>query len=109
MRGVGCHAHRAPARGERVVRRDERREQRNYDEEQDEAEPDHRALAVHEAPQRALGRRELPFVRKCVGGKHGGHAQPLIRGLTRKYAMSARRLRTMYAVAVNSTTPCTTW
>jgi hypothetical protein len=37
----------------------------------------------------------------------GGH-QPRNLGLTRKYAISASRFSTMYAVAVKRTTPCTT-
>ncbi len=54
VRGGRRLADRAPARLQRIVRRDARREQRQHDEEHDDDQPGHRAATAHEPSQRAL-------------------------------------------------------
>src|SRR3989442_14163559 len=105
----GRLAHRAPARSERVVGRYSRCEQRQYHEEHDYGERDHRAAPPCQATERAAAWRDL--ARDWGGARRGssrdawGSRQ---RGLTMVYAMSARRLGVVAGVAADSTTALTT-
>ena len=76
-------AHQRPARRDRLIRRDQRREHREQDESCDHDKADHRALALEQTPQRAP-RRALQFVgdgnwyRAERGVGHGLRPQPRI-------------------------------
>ena len=64
-----------------------------------------------DAPTAAAKRSRSPahaLARSVDPEKSRSTRQPRSRGFTAKYARSASRLSTMYAVAVTSTTPCTT-
>src|SRR5215468_6894185 len=100
-------AYSGPAGRDRLVGRDERRRDCDQNEEQHDDGTDHGTAPLDEAPNRAPPGLGVGW-RDCRRRRYAdrGHARNL--GLTRKYVMSAKRLRTIYAVAVQRTTPCTT-
>ena len=107
MRGARGFADRTPRRCERIVRRDHLSEQRENDEERD-----HRETQCGGGPAQQTSPGVCARRRGGGDGRQGvddrGHQWNRIRGFTSTYAMSASRFSTMYAVAVNKTTPWTT-
>ena len=112
-----------PARRERIVRRDHGRQRAPA--RRRTRSPRGRRAAGRRASRRRGDRRAARRTRRAtrrlderIAGRWRAaprreSAAPSssatrIRGLTTTYAMSASRFSTMYAVAVNSTTPCTT-
>ena len=66
-----------------------------------------RTAPLDEAPNRAPPRLGVGG-RCCCCRRYTDRRHARNLGLTRKYVMSAKRLRMIYAVAVQRTTPCTT-
>ena len=113
VRDAGCLAHGRETGRDWIVGRDHARAERHDDEPRDHGEPDRCGRAPQQAAQdcrarhrRAPSAQARPPTRRRQRGRE--HHCTRIRGLTIAYATSATRFRTMYAVAVNSTTPCTT-
>jgi len=73
VRGTRPFAHGAPARGERIEGGELRRQKRQQDEEDHDAERDHRSAPPRQAHEHAPPRRDFARERSEVGGG-GGHS-----------------------------------